>query len=138
MAGDEDVVGIAVDPGGIVGDPLDGSPALLHDRIERHRRRQRVVERDGGPAGGDEALGGKRVNVLVHGAPVAAVDEDLDRGARRRRREEIGGHVGAVAVANVEDAVESVPDPRALRFPHCEIFFEVRVTHPQIVAGLLG
>ena len=138
VTGDEDAVRIAVEAAGIVGDPFVRGAALLDDRVERHRRRQRVVERDGRATGGDEAFGGKRVHILVHGTPIAAVDEDLNRGAARRCREEVGGHVGAGAVADIEDAVERVADPRALGLPHRQILVEVRVAQAQIVARLLG
>jgi len=89
-------------------------------------------------AGGHEALGGKRVHVLVHGAPVAAVDEDLDRRAGRRRREQVGGHVGARAVAHVESAGEGLAHAPALRLPHRQVVREVGVAPAKVVARFLG
>ena len=109
--------GVAVQPGCIVGDPFHRGAALLDDGVESHGRGQCVVERDGGGARGDEAFGGKRVHVLVHGAPVAAVDEDLNRRGAGRCRKQVGGHVGARAIADVEGAGEGLAHSARSRTP---------------------
>ena len=89
MPGDDDPRRVAAMRGGVAPDPGQRRPLLAHDLVDARRRAERVVRHDHQGAGGDEGRGDERGVALVERAPVAAVDVDQHRRARRGGREQV-------------------------------------------------
>ena len=73
---------------------------------------------------------------LVEALPVAAVNEDLDRCARRRGGEDVEPFQGTLAVGQVQHRLQFRPAARAARGKVCEVRLEIGHRDPGIEVAL--
>ena len=104
MAADVDASRIAAVVGDVVEGPDERAAHLVHDVGDRDRGAQLVFRQHRGAAGGDHRLRHLAVDVLVHGPPVAAVDEEEHRRAGPGRGEDVENLPRRVPVGDVQTA----------------------------------
>src|SRR3546814_7471444 len=75
---------------------------MADDILDRDGRTECVVDHGDQPAGRDEGFREERVVPLVARPPVAAVDEDMDRGVLRLRQEQVERFAGIGPEGEVE------------------------------------
>jgi hypothetical protein len=115
VSGDEEALGIAAEARGMPVHPGDRGAALAHQFVHVDGGDERVVDDHGGRARGTEGARDEAEVGLVERAPIAAVDEHLDRrGAGPRREEDVERLRGRRPVGEVEPAREIPPRRGAL------------------------
>src|ERR1700733_13338248 len=82
MPADIDGGGIAAKLACVAPQLVDHRTVLTHDLVHLVRWCQRKVRHHGHDAVGNHALADEAVVTLVQGLPIAAVEEDVDRGGR--------------------------------------------------------
>src|SRR3954453_15588301 len=101
VAGDGDAVTVRPELGGVMPDPGDGGADLPDYFGNPDLGAKLVVDDDGGCAARHSGVGDEAEILGTEGAPVAAVDEDVDRrvGCMGREDVEILGEGRAIATA---------------------------------------
>jgi hypothetical protein len=83
-----------------------------------------------------QRLGDEAEILAAEGAPVAAVEEDMDRRVEPRRREDIERLRRALTEGDVERARDLAPDTRALALPAREVRVDLRLAEREARAVL--
>ena len=105
----------------VVDHPRDGRAHLRDDLVEPRRRRQRVFHEGQVEPGVEDALAQEGVRLLVVHLPVAAVDVHERRRRRHAAVEDVEALPRTRAVADVDRAAPSLPEPVAAGRPVCDV-----------------